>query len=352
MIPLRRRISIQRYWLPYLIAKERRCPFAVPLRTRVQLWRRGFLSESSVIYGRAPTTLGEYLTDRDRALRTRSINRRFSELLDNKLLFETVVSGLVDVPRNYAVVSKGRIVPLGRDHRVTDVTSLIQLCIEQRGLVLKPATGGGGEGVFLLAADDAGSLHLNDTALSRSDLLDVLGACDFSLVCAFVRQAAYARAIYARTTNTIRVLTMIDPDAGTPFLAAAVHRFGNATSYPADNWTQGGFCARVDPVTGELGPAVSYPRDGTLRFHEVHPETGALIRGVRVPRWRGVLEGVLVLAHAWSRLPYVGWDLVVTDHGFTVIEGNNFTDVNLLQVHEPLLRNPRVRRFYEYHGII
>lgn len=49
---------------------------------------------------------------------------------------------------------------------------------------------------------------------------------------------------------------------------------------------------------------------------------------------------------------YVGWDIIVTDDGYKIIEGNNYSDVNLLQIHRPLLADPRVRRFYLYHGII
>jgi hypothetical protein len=47
----------------------------------------------------------------------------------------------------------------------------------------------------------------------------------------------------------------------------------------------------------------------------------------------------------------VGWDVMVTDDGFQVIEGNKFSDVQVLQVHRPLPDDRRVRDFYR-HGII
>lgn len=43
---------------------------------------------------------------------------------------------------------------------------------------------------------------------------------------------------------------------------------------------------------------------------------------------------------------------VVTDEGVKVIEGNNYSDVNILQIHQPLLNNEKVKRFYKYYGII
>jgi len=35
-----------------------------------------------------------------------------------------------------------------------------------------------------------------------------------------------------------------------------------------------------------------------------------------------------------------------------VIEGNAFSDTDLLQTHEPLLADDRVRRFFEHHGVV
>jgi hypothetical protein len=48
----------------------------------------------------------------------------------------------------------------------------------------------------------------------------------------------------------------------------------------------------------------------------------------------------------------VGWDVLVDRAGVPVIlEANANPDVNLLQVHGGLLRDPRVRRFYAAFGI-
>ena len=51
-------------------------------------------------------------------------------------------------------------------------------------------------------------------------------------------------------------------------------------------------------------------------------------------------------------LKYIGWDVVITKKGLYIIEANNSTDVELLQVHKPLLINERVRNFYKYYKII
>jgi len=62
-----------------------------------------------------------------------------------------------------------------------------------------------------------------------------------------------------------------------------------------------------------------------------------------------------VLAAAASSVThrYVGWDVAVDADGVPVIiEGNNNTDLDLLQVHGGLLADPTVRRFFERIGAL
>lgn len=47
-------------------------------------------------------------------------------------------------------------------------------------------------------------------------------------------------------------------------------------------------------------------------------------------------------------LPYVGWDIVVDPLGsLKIIEGNHRSGVTILQIHQPLLRDPRIRDFFD-----
>lgn len=331
-----------------LYEKERKRPFRLPFRTCLRMWRQGFLSESAVIYGIGETGGGGYLSDAARFLRTPGIDGRYSLLLDDKELFETVFSPRAPVPRILASISAS-----GRVRRPDGEVGgdwLLELLGQRKALVLKPPGGGGGHGVLIVRETEAG-VDVNGSPLTRSALRERAAALRGYIVTEFIEQARYAAEIYPWTTNSIRVVTMIDPDEGVPFVPVAVHRFGTRRSAPADNWTQGGLSALVQE-TGTLGPGVGYPASGSLEWCDRHPDTGSPIAGVRVPRWEEVLTGIAHLAGAFPHLPYVGWDVVVTEAGYSVIEGNSNTDVNLLQVHGPLLRDERVRRFYAAHGAL
>jgi len=73
---------------------------------------------------------------------------------------------------------------------------------------------------------------------------------------------------------------------------------------------------------------------------------------VVVPNWDNVKKSIVDIANSFDFLNYVGWDLVVTNEGIKIIEGNNYSDVNILQIHKPLLVDERVKKFYKYYGIL
>lgn len=339
--------------LASLVRKELHSSVPVDWGVRYRCWKQGFVGESAAIYDRPDAQFDEYLSDFARQMKTPRINGDFREVLDNKLVFWYTVRDYVDTPRAFAVVDRSGISPLDEGTPLRDLGAFLDFCADHKGLVLRRVRGGGGANVFILRAADGG-FRLNERRLDRSGAVEALKRLppDNYLVTEFVEQGSYSSEIFGGTTNTIRVITMLDPDTREPFIPVAVHRFGSRRSLPVDNWSQGGLSVMVDVESGTLSQGVTYPAGGTLQWHDRHPDTGAQIAGRRVPGWAGAREAILALAERLSFLRYVGWDVVVRDDGMSLIEGNNYTDVNLLQVHRPLLANERVRKFYRHHGVI
>lgn len=314
----------------------------------MQMLLSGFLSESYVLYDFERNDPSLYLSDMSRFARTFWINRS-PHLLDDKFAFAVMLESLgYPTAPIRALAGRGQIMSSDTGRRL-DATSCMELVQRHDALVIKPRFGGGGGRIRFVRVDGPGLL-VNDQPTNLSDFVTMLKQSQH-IVTDVIHQHAYAARVHARSTNTIRVLTMIDVENGTPFIAAAVHRFGTSASFPVDNWSKGGISAAVDLATGTLGPGVTFPMRYPRRIHACHPESGVQIVGTVIPHWPSICAGVLGIA---GRLPpdtpYVGWDVIVTRDGFVVLEGNRYSDVNLLQVHGPLLADPRVRAFYRHYG--
>jgi hypothetical protein len=335
-----------------LVEKELASKVAVPRHIRPRMWRRGFLGESWVLYDLRHNDWRAYLSDSARFARTRLINGNHAVLLDDKAVFHRFLGDRPNLlPAVHGIIRKGAVETPDRTvpHCQTGPW-LAALAREHRKLIVKPCTGGGGKGVMVLRGCDAG-LTLNERPVHEDDLRQVVADSDGSMVSECVVQHPQLAGLYPRTTNTLRVLTMQDDECA-PFIAAAVLRIGSRSSEPTDNWTQGGLSAGIRLSTGRVGPAASYPAGrASLDWCDRHPDSGAQIAGTTVPHWPQIADGLLALMRTLPMLRYVGWDVAVTEDGFRILEGNNFSDVNLLQIHGPLLQDERVAAFYRRHGI-
>lgn len=87
-------------------------------------------------------------------------------------------------------------------------------------------------------------------------------------------------------------------------------------------------------------------------WFERHPETEAQIASTFVPGWSTLKVQLLEMLRELKFLIYIGWDIVITPQGPFIIEGNTGPAVTFLQVHKPLLKDPRIKRFYAYHRVI
>lgn len=349
----------------HLIEEERklRTTFDMPRRTRLRAYRHGFTSRAPMLYDFRKNGTDAYLSDFDRFIKSPEINADWSVFLDNKLAFHHLLNEHEDhrVPI-YGVLRDGRVHAIDEpaDPSLCPGRWIRRLLDEKGRLVVKPVTGGGGKNVRLCRVTDEG-YQVNGAERTGDELVSLMDGLEDYIVCEFIEQASYARELYSATSNTIRVLTMIHPETDEPFIAQAIQRMGAKGTGPVDNFSDGGLSASIDTATGRLGTAAQYPhpdratgiRIDDLEWHATHPDSGAEIQEVEIPAWNDVRDRLLEIADDVSYVPYVGWDVIVTDDGsFKVIEANSHTGVKALQVHGPLLADERVRDFYERYGVI
>ena len=88
----------------------------------------------------------------------------------------------------------------------------------------------------------------------------------------------------------------------------------------ADNfWRQGNMLAAVDPMTGVVQRVVDdvYPRLAEVTHH---PDSGKPLTGMQLPDWQKMREMVLTASRVWPELPFLGWDIALTDKGPLAVE--------------------------------
>jgi hypothetical protein len=212
--------------------------------------------------------------------------------------------------------------------------------------------GAGGTGLFIFHKINDNEYIIRDRSISLHDLMKKFNQINESLIYRRFEQEGTIGKIYPGSLNTLRILTMIDPETESSFIAVAVLRFGTSKSNDVDNWSQGGINTKVDIETGIMGKAAQYPYSGKMIWFKKHPDTGEQINGVKVPNWNEVKNMILDYANQFSFIPYIGWDVVVSGNQVLILEANTNSGIKFLQLHKPLLKDIRIQKFYNYHKII
>jgi hypothetical protein len=322
---------------------------------RLARLRHGFSSTSSVLYGAHDGVPDPhlYISDVCDGALSRRPNRGRKTLLDDKLVFWFAMRSLTShVTPVLGLIDRGGFVPLdGGDATVRPVGELLRGA--EHTLVLKPTRGAQGRGILIIEPGRRGGpLRVNGRPDTLEATIRRVGGNQY-VVAPFVEQAAYAREIFPAALNTLRLMTMIDVATGQPFIAVCLHRFATSRTAPFDAFARGGLAAPVDLATGVMGPGVgASPRDGRRDVLDRHPDSGARIAGVEVPRWQEIRDHLLAVADRLRFLPYVGWDVAVTDDGFLINEGNSGSSLKLAQACGPILADERVAAFFRSHRMI
>lgn len=339
-----------------VVKKEKDTWVSMPFFKRLNMWRHGFWSVTQFRYDFEKYKMTDYVSDYADNLRWIKLDNANYEwfYFDNKVLFPTVVKHRFKVPENLTLILDKKMLPISEHHGIKNISDLLAYVKTTGAVIIKPVDGLCGIGVHALEAKD-GDILLDYKKIDPAELEKKILDMHNCIICErVVNQNEYAKSLYPDTLNTIRILTLKDPDNNEVFIAGAVQRIGTSYSYPVDNFHRGGIAAKIDIETGMLGPAAAiFPvSSNTLKWHEIHPDTGKKIKGVIVPEWETLKKQVLALADDMSFCRIIGWDVAITENGYMLIEGNNGADPKIHQIHEPLLINPRVRRFCEYYKIV
>ncbi len=86
--------------------------------------------------------------------------------------------------------------------------------------------------------------------------------------------------------------------------------------------TSGALGTLLALIDDEMGAVITDGISERGEVFEIHPDSGVRIKGFTIPKWQEMKDTVQELAMQLPTIGYVGWDMVLTDAGWTVMEGN------------------------------
>ncbi len=331
----------------------------MPILARLKMWTGGFFSAAWFRYEfyLKKNRPADYITDYQENLIASKINKKIVSIyVDDKVVFPLFFKNFCPVVENIAFINNKKIVPQSSAIVFNSFDDVWQYIKTTADLVIKPIGGSrGGKVNVFKNADDPQMILINGALKDKEAFKEYASDLDFNIICPMVYQADYSKRFYPATTNTIRLLTMIDPDTNEAFIAHAVQRIGTKQSFPVDNFAVGGITVEIDIDRGVLGSG-SYiiPTESKKVWYTHHPETNEPIEGTIIPNWEKIKKTMLDLANAVSFLKVIGWDLIVVDNekGFVLLEGNNGPCFKVHQLHGGFKKNPRIEKFMKFHKVI
>lgn len=339
-----------------MVATGRRPKRTAPVTfaQRVKAWRAGFSGTTWLLYDLDNRSPADFVPDAKSAAMAAIDGPVARSVLKNKVLFEKVVGRHARVPRIFAVVEKGTVTCLDSDWQADSAEGLVDM-VRAGGVpvILKPVDASEGRDVHRLESV-GGDLSLDGRPCTDADAVKALHAATSVMVCELINQGGQSGRVFPGALNTLRVITMVDPENEEPFVVSALHRFGTSRSAPTDNISRGGIRALVDIETGTLsaaGASWSMEEPGRAWKWDRHVETNEQIAGLTLTAWPDVKALVLDLVRRLPFLLYVGWDVAITDSGIVIVEGNHSPNLTQ-QVAVPYLANERVRKVLRHHGVV
>lgn len=312
------------YWTRIVFVKNNfKVPFFTKLRANIF---GGYLGDQYILYDFKHNDRNEYLSEFD-WYRSRYINEPFDFAFNNKVVCTEILKHHIRFAENYFIINKGVLHdfengPIGYE-------KVYERLVEEGNLFIKPFAMGKGNGVHRLACDLEGKLYIDEKEYTKDALIAYLKKLDGYIICECMKQHPYSDAIYDKTVNTIRFITMRDVETHEMKVFFAVQRIGTAKTIPVDNGSKGGLVAKIDLETGVLSEARCLQDLGVFK---VHPDSGNPIEGAQIPNWGDIKKQMLDVCKKIPYMDFIAWDLLITEEGVCVIEANTSSGVNIIQL--------------------
>lgn len=315
-----------------------------------KLWayRRGFRSSKIIMYGLNEDNYGQYMSGLD-FHRMRSVNGYYRRWIDDKLTMKYVLHAFDEhLPAYYYLLEEGKHLRISKlpDCPVrygTEANDIIGLLESQGSLAVKLLAGSLGVGFYKLGYEN-GCYLVNEKPVDRGQLAALLSGLRSYIITEYLTGHSELGAICGYRANSVRVMTM--KQVGTPTLiVGALMRFATEESGTVDNISAGGVVALVDIDTGRFFNGRRLAGDEWQEC-PIHPDTGIALDGY-VPSWKQIKETVTAICNYLPELVWLGFDIMVLDHGYKVIEINSQPGIALHNYYQPIYADQECRHRFK-----
>ncbi len=326
--------------------------FGLSRKEVYRAFQLGFTPEEYVIYDLKHNKPNDYISEWERqCFREKAGGYRI--ILDNKLIFYYLIKNFAPVNCIYAYKQNGVYVALEKGY---EQDKILKQLMNLRSVVLKKSSCGGGEGFKLLEYRNEG-YFINRIESTESDIEKLLLEDNYLLEEYFV-QGTFENRLWPYSVNTIRIITIRQKN-GEIEIAAAFQRIGVEKEKCIDNACAGGIYAVINIETGILSEARSHAqgrtrdKSGGFISFKKHPVTFSQIEGICIPGWMRLKKKIIYLHQAlcFTNIPFIAWDVALSDDSFVIIEANTSCSVDFLQTFHGV-RNSAIGLWMKENGYL
>ena len=164
-----------------------------------------------------------------------------------------------------------------------------------------------------------GTAFVRSADYDLKSLITYMNHKGFDIAEPFVQQHPELNKLSPSGMNTVRIFTQLNAQDEVEILGC---RQRISVNSPVDNLAAGNLAAPIDEATGIINGLGVYS-DITKSPESKHPVTGVSITGFQVPFWQECLSLAKEAALRHPQNRSIGWDIVVTENGPGLIEGNH-----------------------------
>lgn len=330
------------YWSKYISSTLFRDNFNTKsIFLKLKTFVSGFTADQYILYSLDENKKENYITEWER-IKTRKLYQDINFLFDDKLIFDHFFRQYIKIPKLHFYSVDG--VVFDSEGKVLEDEDLWILLKKETFYFLKPRFGAGGKGAAKISLKN-NFVQWNNELLNKDSFLEKVKEYDY-IGQSILKQHNYSNNIFPDSTNTLRIITLYNSDTGEVKVPIAMHRFGREETAPVDNASSGGIFSKIDIETGILTEAKDY-YGNTYKYH---PNTNHKIEGVEIPCWSSTLLDLKRVSQKLSYLPFLAWDIAISEDGYKVVEINASTGYTFIQMWGGL-KGTEIDLFFKQKGI-